>query len=97
MESHGELLTKNRVKKPSMYRVIMHNDHFTTMDFVISILVGVFLKPKTEAHQIMLDVHRKGSGLCGIYPKDIAETKVAMVHQKARKASFPLKCSIEKE
>lgn len=96
MESHGELLTKNKVKKPSLYKVIMHNDHYTTMDFVVSILMAVFQKKKNEAHKIMLDVHQKGHGICGIYPREIAETKVALVHQKARKANYPLKCSMEK-
>lgn len=93
------LVTKDRVKakKPSNYKVIMHNDHYTTMEFVIQILVQVFKKTVENATAIMLDVHQKGFGVAGVYSKDIAETKVNTVHEKARVAGFPLKCTVEKD
>jgi ATP-dependent Clp protease adaptor protein ClpS len=83
------------LQEPKMYRVILHNDHYTTMDFVIEVLMKVFHKPTAEAVKIMLDVHRKGTGMCGIYTLDIASTKVSRVHQMARLMEFPLKCSLE--
>lgn len=83
------------LKEPPLYKVIMHNDHYTTMDFVIEMLVTVFHKPAAEATTIMLDVHKKGAGMCGIYTRDIAQTKVEEVHTHAREHSFPLRCSIE--
>jgi ATP-dependent Clp protease adaptor protein ClpS len=78
-----------------MYRVILFNDDYTTMDFVVEILVSVFGKPAAEATRIMLDVHKKGRGVCGVYTRDIAQTKVTRVHQLARKNQFPLRCSFE--
>ena len=78
-----------------MFRVILHNDHYTTMDFVVEVLMKVFHKTASEAIKIMLDVHRKGAGVCGVYTYDIAVTKVAQVHQMAKKGEFPLKCSYE--
>ncbi len=96
MELDEQVETIVEVKIPSMYRVIMHNDDYTTMEFVVMVLMNVFQKPKAEATRIMMDIHRKGAGECGIYSKDIAETKVAIVHQKARSSSFPLRCSMEK-
>ncbi len=90
-----QLKTEHRVKKPHMYRVILHNDHYTTMDFVIEVLVSIFQMPAAKATQVMLDVHKKGRGTCGIYPRDIAASKVAQVHDMARSRQFPLKCSYE--
>lgn len=84
-------------KKPSLYKVFLLNDDYTTMDFVVKILETVFNKPPAEATQIMLHVHKKGEGLCGIYIRDIAETKVATVHVLARESNFPLRCTMEKE
>ncbi len=81
--------------EPKMYRVILHNDHYTTMDFVVEVLMKVFHKAAAEAIKIMLDVHKKGSGLCGVYVYDIAITKICHVHQMAKQAGFPLKCSYE--
>ena len=95
--SGTDLLDKIQVKKPSNYVVIMHNDHYTTMDFVIEILMSVFNKNRAEATKIMLDVHQKGAGIAGIYAREIAETKAQMANEKSRAAGFPLKCSIEKE
>ncbi|MHB8829707.1 MAG: ATP-dependent Clp protease adaptor ClpS [Syntrophales bacterium] len=87
--------TGQEVREPKMYRVLLHNDDYTTMDFVVEILISVFHKPAAEAMRIMLDVHKKGTGICGIYTYDIARTRVAMVHLLARKREFPLKCSLD--
>jgi ATP-dependent Clp protease adaptor protein ClpS len=84
-----------RPDEPRMFRVILHNDHYTTMDFVVEVLMKVFHKTAAEAIKIMLDVHRKGVGVCGVYTYDIAVTKVAQVHHMAKKDEFPLKCSYE--
>ncbi len=83
------------LREPKMYRVILHNDDYTTMDFVVEILISVFRKPAVEATRIMMDVHHKGKGVCGIYTYDIAATRAARVHQLAQKREFPLKCSLE--
>ena len=84
-------------REPKMYRVIIHNDHYTTMDFVVRILVEVFHKPLAEATKIMLNVHRGGRGICGVYTYNIALTKVYQVHSMARQSEFPLKCTLEEE
>ena len=75
--------------------MILHNDDYTTMDFVIQILISVFHKPAPEATKIMMDVHKKGKGTCGVFSYDIAATRVALVYKMARKHEFPLKCSLE--
>ncbi len=80
---------------PRRFKVLLHNDDYTTIEFVIHILEDVFNKSETEANNIMLNVHLKGAGVCGIYPFEIAETKVDKVHLMAEKESFPLKCSME--
>jgi len=82
-------------KEPRLYRVIIHNDHYTTMDFVVDILMRIFDKSPAEAVKIMLDTHRLGRGICGIYTYDVAATKVSQVHRIARMRGFPLKCSYE--
>ena len=87
--------TEKELKEPPMYKVILHNDDYTTMDFVVQILKTVFNKPHEKAVQIMLEVHKKGYGVCGVYPAEVAETKVAIVHYLARENEFPLKCSME--
>lgn len=92
-----DLEEKLKLFKPPLYKVYILNDDYTTMDFVVHILEKIFNKNKVEATQIMLYVHNNGKGLAGIYPKDIAETKVSQVHHLARKAGFPLRCAIEKE
>ncbi|TFH38983.1 MAG: ATP-dependent Clp protease adapter ClpS [Chrysiogenales bacterium] len=89
------LQTDKRLDEPKMYRVVLHNDHYTTMDFVVEILVEIFHMPMARAMQVMLDVHKKGAGICGVYTFDIATTKVDQVHQMARSREFPLKCSCE--
>ena len=87
--------TKPKTQKPSMYRVLLLNDDYTTMEFVIEVLERFFRKTKEEAMQITLKVHQEGRGLAGIYPGDIAETKVAQVHEAARTRGFPLRCTAE--
>ena len=86
---------RTELRPPRMYRVILHNDHYTTMEFVVDILIKVFHKPAREASRIMLDVHRRGSGVCGVYTYDIARTKVSQVLALAREQEFPLKCTFE--
>lgn len=83
------------IREPKMYRVILHNDDYTTMDFVVEVLMAIFHKPAADATRIMIDVHKRGKGVCGVYTHDIAATRVMLVHQLARKREFPLKCSLE--
>ncbi len=89
--------SRSEVRRPAMYKVLLHNDHYTTMEFVVMILEDVFHKNSSEAVQIMLHVHKLGYGVCGVYPFEIAETKVAAVHREAEKEGFPLQCSMEPE
>ncbi len=86
---------KTRLREPRLYRVILHNDDYTTMDFVVKVIVAVFHKPAAEATKIMLDVHRKGHGVVGVYTFDIATTKAQQVHEMARQNEFPLRASCE--
>lgn len=88
---------KISVVEPELYRVYLLNDDYTTMDFVVHVLMSIFDKSRLEATSIMLHVHRHGKGLAGIYTKEIAETKVAQVESLARSHGFPLKCTIEKD
>jgi ATP-dependent Clp protease adaptor protein ClpS len=88
--------TRERVKEPPLYQVLLHNDDYTTMEFVIEILMVVFNRSMEDATRIMLNVHRNGTGICGVYPYEIAETKVEIVEVLARSSDFPLKCSMEK-
>lgn len=89
--------TRQKIDKPRMYKVLLHNDNYTTMEFVVMVLMSIFHKAEGEAVQIMLDVHRKGAGLAGVYQREIAETKVQRVLQLARQAQFPLMCTMEPE
>jgi ATP-dependent Clp protease adaptor protein ClpS len=84
-------------REPSLYRVVLLNDDYTTMDFVVHVLETVFHKSSSEATRIMLSVHKKGAGICGCYTREIAETKVVTVHELAARKKFPLKCTMEKE
>lgn len=86
---------KQKVEEPPLYKVLLHNDDYTTMDFVIMILETVFHKNAGEATRIMLNVHQQGIGVAGIYTREIADTKVHIVHDLARRNEFPLKCSME--
>lgn len=83
-------------KEPDEYRVILLNDDFTTMEFVVAVIMSVFHKELLDATRIMLDVHRKGKGVVGTYTYDIAATKIKRVHEMARENGFPLKCIMEK-
>lgn len=89
--------TQAQTKKPSMYRVLLLNDDFTPMDFVVHVLERFFGKNRQEATEIMLHVHRRGVGVCGTYTYEVAETKVALVMDYARKNEHPLQCTMEKE
>ena len=85
------------IDEPFMYKVFIHNDDYTTMEFVVAILMSVFNKSMEEATIIMLNVHKEGVGLCGVYTYEVAETKVSTVQTVARKEGFPLKCTMEKD
>ena len=87
----------DETQEPPMYKVLLLNDDYTTMEFVIEILLHVFKKPIEAATRIMLQVHREGIGLCGIYPYEIAETKISIVQSAAREHGFPLQCIMEEE
>jgi ATP-dependent Clp protease adaptor protein ClpS len=89
--------TRTQTKRPNMYRVLLLNDDYTPMEFVISILQAFFNKDAQEATQIMLQVHNKGVGECGVYTYEIAETKVSQVMDHARKYQHPLQCIMEKK
>ncbi|MUM78336.1 ATP-dependent Clp protease adapter ClpS [Pseudodesulfovibrio sp. F-1] len=91
------LRDEREVREPRKYKVLLHNDDYTTMDFVVEVLVRVFHKNEAQATAIMLAVHNQGFGVCGTYTAEVAETKVDMVHRLARSAGFPLKCSMEGE
>jgi Uncharacterized conserved protein len=86
---------KVKIKKPKNYKVVMYNDDYTTMEFVINILVSVFNKKLMEAEKIMLDVHEKGKGIAGVYSYDIAITKVSTAMAMAKEKGFPFKLTVE--
>jgi ATP-dependent Clp protease adaptor protein ClpS len=88
---------REELKKPDMYKVVLHNDDYTTKLFVIEVLQVVFHKPIPEATRIMLHVHRNGRGVVGVYTWDIAQTKVSQVHQLAKDKEYPLRCTVEKD
>lgn len=97
IEEGADSEAKDDVREPPMYKVLLHNDDYTTMEFVVEILLLVFNKTPEQAVEIMLNVHRKGIGICGVYTFEVSETKVNTVHSIARQSGFPLKCSMEKE
>jgi ATP-dependent Clp protease adaptor protein ClpS len=88
---------KNKIQKPRKFKVVLLNDNYTTMDFVIEVVMTVFGKSFNEASKIMIDVHKKGKGIVGTYSYDIALTKVREVENLARKNNFPLKAKVEEE
>ena len=98
-QSDGQVLTRKqaKVQRPRRWKVLLHNDDYSTMDFVVDILVRYFRKSPPEAMQIMLQVHQKGLGVAGIYPRDEAETKVAVVTAEARELGMPLVLTAEPE
>ena len=88
---------KPKTKKPSMYKVLMLNDDYTPMEFVVHILERFFAKSRQEATRIMLHVHQRGVGICGVYTYEVAETKVTQVMDFARQHQHPLQCTLEKD
>jgi len=88
---------RKKTKRPDRYKVLLYNDDYTSMDFVVSILVGVFGKSPAAATQIMLQVHKGGHGVAGVYVREVAETKVATVHRLAEERGYPLRSGVEKE
>jgi ATP-dependent Clp protease adaptor protein ClpS len=88
---------KPKTKKPSMYKVLMLNDDYTPMEFVVHILERFFAKSRQEAYRIMMHVHRRGVGICGVYTYEVAETKVTQVMDFARQHQHPLQCTLEKD
>jgi ATP-dependent Clp protease adaptor protein ClpS len=92
-----ETKKKEQLKKPPLYRVLFHNDNYTTMEFVVFILQSVFMKSESDALAIMLNVHRNGFGVAGVYTRDVAETKINKTHQLARENEYPLKLTMEPE
>jgi ATP-dependent Clp protease adaptor protein ClpS len=89
--------TKPKTKKPSMYKVLLLNDDYTPMEFVVHVLERFFRKSQEEATKIMLHVHQRGVGICGVYPYEVAESKVTQVVDFARKHQHPLQCTLEKD
>ncbi len=94
----GEILedVDSEIGEPDMYRVLLHNDHYTSMDFVVEVVQTVFHKPLLDAVNIMLDVHRKGIGIVGTFTFDVARTKTGQVREMAEAREFPLRCTYEK-
>ena len=89
--------TREKTQEPSLFKVILLNDDYTTMEFVVQVLEQVFLKTPAEAFRVMMHVHTQGKGLCGLYPHDIAETKIETVHEMAKEHGFPLRADMEPE
>jgi len=87
--------SEEKTEEPPLFKVLLHNDDYTTKEFVVQVLQYVFHKESTEAVQIMLHVHRKGIGVAGVYSYEIAETKMAVVESLARQNEYPLKCTME--
>jgi ATP-dependent Clp protease adaptor protein ClpS len=92
-----ETRTTPKLQKPKLYKVLLHNDNYTTRDFVVAVLREVFHKSESDAVQIMLHVHHNGIGLAGLYTYDVAATKIRTVEVLAREQGFPLRCSMEPE
>ena len=97
LDLEREAATERKLKRPRLYKVLLHNDDYTTMEFVVAVLREVFRKPEVEAIAIMLSVHKTGVGVAGVYTHEIAETKVSTTERLARESEFPLKLSIEPE
>ncbi|WP_320169859.1 ATP-dependent Clp protease adapter ClpS [Maridesulfovibrio sp.] len=94
-EFESDILLDDELKEPRKYRVLLHNDDYTSMEFVVAVLMQVFRKTEEESTEIMLKVHNDGVGVCGVYTAEVAETRVEMVRQLAKQAGYPLKCTIE--
>lgn len=91
----GEIQVREILELPKRFKVLLHNDDYTTMEFVVHVLRTIFGKTESEAHAVMLKVHQEGMGVCGVYTAEIAEAKVALVLHMAKKNGFPLKCTME--
>ena len=89
--------TRPKTKKPSLYKVLLLNDDYTPMEFVIHVLEKFFNKGREDATRVMLHVHHKGVGICGVFPYEVAETKVTQVMDYSRQNGHPLQCTMEKE
>lgn len=98
-QTGGEILerTRQETRKPELYKVLLLNDDYTTMDFVVEVLESIFHKQPAEAFRIMIAVHTQGQGLCGVYPHEVAETKISAVVEQAREHGFPLRAAMEPE
>ena len=96
-DTHDQVVTKTRkkLKPPTGYKVLLHNDNYTTMEFVVYVLESIFNKSPSDAMRIMLLVHKNGIGVCGVFTHEVAETKVAAVHDLASQYEYPLKASME--
>ena len=92
-----DTLTRERLETPKNYKVILLNDDFTSMEFVVWVLMNIFRHSQASATRVMLHIHNTGTGVAGIYSKDVAETRVAQVHQVAKEAGHPLQCTMEPE
>ena len=97
-EFEGSVITEKRqkIEKPPLYKVMLHNDDYTAMEFVVIILEKIFHRSTVAATRIMLNVHNQGIGLAGVYTREVAETKVDTVHSLAHRNEYPLRCSMEK-
>ena len=91
-----DVRSERDLKEPAMYKVLLHNDDYTTMEFVVQVLMQVFHKSVEQATHIMLNVHKRGIGMCGVFTYEVAETKVETVTRLARENGHPLKCTMEK-
>lgn len=96
MDGDSQCLVEGKIKEPDRYSVLLHNDDYTSMEFVVAVLCDIFRKTVDEATAIMLNVHQKGVGQCGVYTFEVAEAKVRSVERRARAAGYPLRCTMEK-
>ncbi|MDM5271345.1 ATP-dependent Clp protease adaptor ClpS [Sulfurovum sp. zt1-1] len=92
-----EIETSLELEEPRMFKVLLHNDDYTSMDFVVDVLMSIFHKNAIEAEKIMIEIHEKGIGICGVYSFEIAQTKAEQVKQKAKQNEFPLLATIEED
>jgi ATP-dependent Clp protease adaptor protein ClpS len=92
-----EIETSLELEEPRMFKVLLHNDDYTSMDFVVDVLMSIFHKNAMEAEKIMIEIHEKGIGVCGVYSFEIAQTKAEQVRQKAKQNEFPLLATIEED
>lgn len=96
-QTEGATRAQSKTASPSLFRVLLHNDDYSTMEFVVHVLETVFHKSPAEANRIMLNVHVQGIGIAGVYPFEVAETKILKVHAMAKEQGYPLRCSMEEE